>query len=76
MAVAVYFVGSAESYPLEHGDTVLDDCGRTTSLAVIPREAILSGSSQTRIAESPPPNSRIWPTPGMRASWSLTRILA
>jgi hypothetical protein len=27
MAVAVYFAGSAESDPLEHGDTVLDDCG-------------------------------------------------
>jgi hypothetical protein len=27
MAVAVYVAGSAQSYPLEHGDTVLDDCG-------------------------------------------------
>jgi hypothetical protein len=27
MAVAMYFPGSAESYPLEHGDTVPDDCG-------------------------------------------------
>jgi hypothetical protein len=27
MAVALYFASSPESYPLEHGDTVLDDCG-------------------------------------------------
>ena len=29
MTIAVYFAGSAESYPLEHGDAVLDDCGLT-----------------------------------------------
>ena len=27
MAVAVHLTGSAESYPLEHGHTVLNDCG-------------------------------------------------
>ena len=44
----------------------------TTSPAVRLRSATFCGSSQTRIAYSPEPNSCTSPMPLMRASWSLT----
>ncbi len=44
----------------------------TTSLAVRLRAAILLGSSHTRMAYSPEPNTSTLPAPGMRASTSLT----
>ncbi len=50
-------------------------CARSadiTSSAVMPRSAMRSGSSQTRIEYSREPKSVTSPTPGIRASSSLT----
>ena len=45
----------------------------TTSVVVSRRDASRSGSSQTRMLYSPAPKTCALPTPGMRASSSLTR---
>ena len=47
-----------------------------TSFGVSERSRISSGSSQTRMAYWPMPNTVTSPTPGSRASLSLSEIVA
>ena len=63
--------GGAPSWPAATW-TFCSRIARTTSLAVRFSADTFSGSSQTRIAYSPAPNTRASPTPSIRASSSRT----